>query len=472
MLASLLYSKLSYDPNALVPVSVLTTGHLVLVARPNIPVATLQELVALAKANPGKLSYASPGAGTPPHLTGEMLKAAANIQTTHVPYKGLAPAVTDLLAGHVDIMFDNLGNSLAHIRDGRLKALAIASDKRMVELAGCAGYFRNIPRLSFVRLVRGCGSAKNARRDRGKNFRCDRRDPQAAGRREKTACPLLHSRWQFAVRNGGLPEAGERALESGRRRGRNQARMKADLEEMAIAFDDGLAYEHFMARWSRAAGTAFLDWMAPPKNARWLDVGCGTGAFSKLVIQRCDPLAIVGIDPSAAQIDYALTQLAARKVDFRVARAQSLPFPDHSFDIVAAALVVNFISDVQRALGEMHRVGRPGGIVAAYVWDFGAGRAPNSSVAIALRQIGSSVPPMPGTKYSSLDALRAKFWRAGLESIEVNSFEVTITFSDFEDFWRGQIPSFSPLARIVATLPECDRMRLRRQVRETMARRR
>lgn len=142
-----------------------------------------------------------------------------------------------------------------------------------------------------------------------------------------------------------------------------------------------------------------------------------------------------------------------------------MPFPDHSFDIVAAALVVNFISDVHRALGEMHRVGRPGGTVAAYVWDFGAGRAPNSSVAIALRQIGSSVPPMPGIKYSSLDALRAKFWRAGLESIEVNSFEVTITFSDFEDFWRGQIPSFSPLARIVATLPECDRMRLRRQLR-------
>ena len=134
VLAPLLYSKLRYDPTAWVPITILTTGHLVLVARPNIPVATLQELVALAKASPGKLSYASPGAGTPPHLTGEMLKAAANIETTHVPYKGLAPALTDLLAGHVDIMFDNLGNSLAHIRDGRLKAIAIASDKRIVEL--------------------------------------------------------------------------------------------------------------------------------------------------------------------------------------------------------------------------------------------------------------------------------------------------------------------------------------------------
>ena len=242
--------------------------------------------------------------------------------------------------------------------------------------------------------------------------------------------------------------------------------MKADLEEMTIAFDDARAYEHFMGRWSRAAGTTFLDWIAPPKNASWLDVGCGTGAFTKLVIEKCDPLAIVGIDPSTAQINFALTQPAARQVTFRVAEAQSLPFPDHSFDIVAAALVVNFISDVQRALGEMHRVGRPGGIVAAYVWDFGAGRAPNSSVAIALRQIGASVPPMPGTKYSSLDALRATFWRAGFDSIEINSFEVTITFSDFEDFWSGQIPSFSPLAQIVATLPEFDRVRLRQQVRE------
>ena len=130
-----LYRKLPFEAAAFVPVAILTRGHLVLVARATIAAGSLQELVAFAKASPGKLTYASPGIGTPPHLTGEMFKAAAGIQTTHVPYKGLAPAVTDLLAGHVDFMFDNIGNSLRHVREGRLKVLAIASGARISELA-------------------------------------------------------------------------------------------------------------------------------------------------------------------------------------------------------------------------------------------------------------------------------------------------------------------------------------------------
>jgi tripartite-type tricarboxylate transporter receptor subunit TctC len=134
VIAPHLFRKLPFDATAFVPISVLTRGHLVLVARPTIAVGTAQELVALANVSPGKLTYASPGVGTPPHLTGEMFRAAANIQTTHVPYKGLAPAVTDLLAGHVDFMFDNLGNSLAHINAGRLKVLGVVSDARISDL--------------------------------------------------------------------------------------------------------------------------------------------------------------------------------------------------------------------------------------------------------------------------------------------------------------------------------------------------
>jgi tripartite-type tricarboxylate transporter receptor subunit TctC len=134
VISPLLFSHLAYDPKAFVPITVLTSGHLVLVTSPALNITSLADLVARAKANPGKLTYASPGAGTPPHLTGEMLKAAAHIETTHVPYKGLAPALADLLAGHVDLMFDNLGNSIAYIRDGRLKALGIADDARIPEL--------------------------------------------------------------------------------------------------------------------------------------------------------------------------------------------------------------------------------------------------------------------------------------------------------------------------------------------------
>jgi tripartite-type tricarboxylate transporter receptor subunit TctC len=134
VISPLLFTNLPYNPKTFAPVTILTEGHLALIARPDIPFGDLRELVAFAKANPGKLTYASPGIGTPPHLTGEMLKLASGIETTHVPYKGLAPALNDLLAGHVDFMFDNLGNSLRYITEGRVKLFGVASDQRIPEL--------------------------------------------------------------------------------------------------------------------------------------------------------------------------------------------------------------------------------------------------------------------------------------------------------------------------------------------------
>jgi tripartite-type tricarboxylate transporter receptor subunit TctC len=134
VISPFLEARLAYQPTAFVPVTIMTTSHLVLVGRANLPMSSLRELIEFAEANPSKLSYASPGIGTPPHLTGEMLKSAARIQTTHVPYKGLAPAIRDLLAGHVDFMFDNIGNSLPHIRAGRVKIFGVASEHRIAAL--------------------------------------------------------------------------------------------------------------------------------------------------------------------------------------------------------------------------------------------------------------------------------------------------------------------------------------------------
>jgi tripartite-type tricarboxylate transporter receptor subunit TctC len=115
--------KLGFDPTQFVPVTIMAKLPYILVVHPKVPVATFAEFIAYAKANPGKLNYASPGIGSSGHLTGEMLKLAAGIQMTHVPYSGLAPALTDLLAGHVDVMFDNLGEVLPLVREGRLKDL-------------------------------------------------------------------------------------------------------------------------------------------------------------------------------------------------------------------------------------------------------------------------------------------------------------------------------------------------------------
>jgi ubiquinone/menaquinone biosynthesis C-methylase UbiE len=238
--------------------------------------------------------------------------------------------------------------------------------------------------------------------------------------------------------------------------------------ERAIVFDDARAYERFMGRWSRAAGAEFLAWVAPPHGADWLEVGCGTGAFTELVVEACAPAALVATDSMPTQIEYARSQRASPRAEFQVADAQTLPFPDGTFDVIVAALVINFIADRDRALSEMRRVGRPAGIVAGYVWDFAGGGAPNSHLAIGLARIGCQAPTMLGAEASGLDALRLLFGRAGLKHIAAKSIDVTITFPDFGQFWRGQTPSFSPLTRMIAALPAADQVRLMDSVRERL----
>jgi tripartite-type tricarboxylate transporter receptor subunit TctC len=129
-----LYSKLGYDAAAFVPVTVMAAVPNVLLVHPKVPVGTMAEFIAYAKAHPDQLNYASQGSGTTSHLTAEMFKAMAGIRLTHVPYKGTAPALADLLAGQVEVMFDNLGVSLQHVLAGKLKALAVGSTRRVATL--------------------------------------------------------------------------------------------------------------------------------------------------------------------------------------------------------------------------------------------------------------------------------------------------------------------------------------------------
>jgi tripartite-type tricarboxylate transporter receptor subunit TctC len=129
-----LYPRLAFDPGAFVPVTVIGSVPNVLVVHPGVSASSLGELIAEAHANPDKLSYASTGNGGTPHLTMERLKDLAGVHLVHVPYKGLPPAITDLLAGRVDAMFLNLGDVIRHVKAGRLKALAVGSDRRVAEL--------------------------------------------------------------------------------------------------------------------------------------------------------------------------------------------------------------------------------------------------------------------------------------------------------------------------------------------------
>jgi ubiquinone/menaquinone biosynthesis C-methylase UbiE len=238
----------------------------------------------------------------------------------------------------------------------------------------------------------------------------------------------------------------------------------AGMADAKAIFNDGAAYERFMGRWSRAVGAVFLEWLAPPKHARWLDVGCGTGAFTELLLGSCSPANVVGVDPFPQQIEYARTLPIARQAEFKVGDATDLPFADASFDVVASALVINFISDRPRGLAEMRRVTRPKGIVAGYVWDFAGRRATAAPLAKGMRAIGIEPTVTPGTTDTTIPALRSLFAAAGLESVETREIEIAPTYSSFDDFWTSQTASVSPTARFIGSLSESDRSRLREAV--------
>jgi len=146
-----LYAKLGYDATQFVTVSVMGEVPNVFLIHPKVGVNTVREAIAYLKANPGKLNYASQGSGTTSHLTTEMFKTmAGGLEIIHVPYKGTAPALADLLGGQVEIMFDNLGVSLQHVRTGKIKALAVASAKRISALPDVPTMAETLPGFESV----------------------------------------------------------------------------------------------------------------------------------------------------------------------------------------------------------------------------------------------------------------------------------------------------------------------------------
>jgi ubiquinone/menaquinone biosynthesis C-methylase UbiE len=237
----------------------------------------------------------------------------------------------------------------------------------------------------------------------------------------------------------------------------------------AQAFDDAEAYERFMGRWSRVTGAIFLDWLDPPRAARWLDVGCGTGVFTELILNTCSPLTVTAIDPSHAQIEHARGQAVGQRAEFHVAGAQSMAFPDAAFDVVASALVINFIPDRPAALKEMHRVTRPGGAVAGYIWDFAGESSTSAPLRRAMRHIGLDPPATAGTEGSSLAELRTLFERTGLTAVSTRTIDVSMSFSGFDEYWSSQTPSFAPATKMIAALPDADRARLQDVLREQLS---
>jgi len=221
-----------------------------------------------------------------------------------------------------------------------------------------------------------------------------------------------------------------------------------------IRFDDGAAYERYMGKWSQLAGDAFLDWLAPEPGLRWLDVGCGNGAFTETLVDRCAPAMVHGIDPSEAQLAFARTRSDARLAHFRLGDAMALPFPNDTFDAAVMPLVIFFVPAPPKGIAEMARVVCPGGIVAAYAWDMLGGGFPYESLRDEMRALGVAVPLPPSPDASRMDVMRDLWTAAGLDGVETREITVQRTFADFEDYWTTILGGPSVSAKLKAMTPD------------------
>ncbi len=232
-----------------------------------------------------------------------------------------------------------------------------------------------------------------------------------------------------------------------------------------IRFDNGAAYERYMGQWSRMAGEAFIDWLAQGRGLRWLDVGCGNGAFTELFAERSAPASVTGIDPSENMLAFARTRTSLRGADLRQGDAMALPFTDGSFDVAIMPLVIFFVPDPAKGVAEMKRVVRPGGVVAAYSWDMdGGGGFPYAALQAAMQELGIPVPVPPSAHASKLD-VKLVLWRAaGLLAVETHKITVQRTFANFEDYWTTILGGPS-VGATLAALSAGDSARLQERLR-------
>jgi len=230
----------------------------------------------------------------------------------------------------------------------------------------------------------------------------------------------------------------------------------------------GEDYEMYVGRWSRLVAREFLAWLAIPAGRQWLDVGCGTGALSQTILQFAEPANIKGIDRSEGFVALARVNTPDHRVQFEVGDAEVLSADTGTFDTAVSGLVLNFIPQPDRAVAEMRRVTRSGGVVAAYVWDYAGGMQMMRhfwDAAIALDPNASELDQARRFPICHPEALSRLFESAGLHHVKVRPIEVATVFRDFDDYWSPFLAGQGPAPSYLMSLSDERRAALREQIR-------
>ncbi|MEV7563264.1 class I SAM-dependent methyltransferase [Streptomyces sp. NPDC089795] len=236
----------------------------------------------------------------------------------------------------------------------------------------------------------------------------------------------------------------------------------------------GEAYEPYVGRWSRSVARHFVLLLDAPPGGSWRDVGCGTGAVTRAVLDLAEPETVVGIDPSPGYVRYARRNITDPRALFVLADAVNLPFADATASAAVSGLVLNFVPDAPRAAAEMARAVRPGGLVAAYVWDFEEG---GMEAIRAFWEAASALDPDARDLDEAVrfplcgrEPLRELLVGAGLDDVAVEAIGVPTHFSDFDDYWQPFLGGQGPAPAYVASLPQERRTELRERLRAALPR--
>ncbi len=229
-------------------------------------------------------------------------------------------------------------------------------------------------------------------------------------------------------------------------------------------WDSGATYESYVGRWSCLVAVEFLQWLNVPSDSQWLDVGCGTGALTETILRWANPLEVTGVDRSEAYISASREHMVDLRVRFDVSDAQVLTINNSLFDAVVSGLMINFIPDPNKAIKEMVRVAKPGGVVAVYVWDYADQMQMMRffwDAIIALHPEALELDEGRRFPVCKPEPLVALFQSGGLDAIEVRPIDIPTHFQNFDDYWTPFLGGQGPAPSYVNSLNELARGELR-----------
>ena len=235
-------------------------------------------------------------------------------------------------------------------------------------------------------------------------------------------------------------------------------------------WESGDPYEYFMGRWSKLLAPEFLNWLDLPSSSSWLEVGCGTGALSEAIVQICEPSHLTCVDPSEKFLAKSKERLN-NKGKFLIGDATEIPAEDDSIDIVVSGLALNFFPDLETALAEMKRISKPGGTIAAYVWDY-AGRMDllryfwDAAISLDSSVLGLD----EGVRFPicNQDKLKNAFQQAALSEVEVTKLDILTHFKNFDDYWNPFLGGQGPAPTYLESLTENQQQELKKTIKDKL----